>query len=296
MRGKVKALIAILILTIISGGNTPYVKVALMTLPPFTFTFVRFLLSFLIIFPIFINRAKPKFKRNDMRLIYLSLLSTANIFIFAFGIRMTMASIGQTIYSLTPILVALMSIFALKEKINLKKIMGIIIGFIGVNLVIFIPILLESKTINNNIEAITGNLLILIGCICYSYYTVLSKKLLKDYSPIWLTTSFIFTTTLVSLIFVPLEFSTLKPVLFYLNKTLMISVVYVIILGTVVAYLLQQYAIDRGTPLIASLMQYFFPISTIIWSFFILGEKINIYLGIGLCLILSGAWIVTKEA
>jgi len=81
-----------------------------------------------------------------------------------------------------------------------------------------------------------------------------------------------------------------------INISVAWSVIYVILIGTVMAYLLQQYAIDRGTPLIASLMQYFFPASTLIWSYFILGEKLNMFLIIGVMLIFTGAWYVTRES
>lgn len=295
MSNKVKALLAVLAIVVFSGGTSPFVKLSLKTIPPFTFTFLRFFISFLMILPIFLYRVKPKFKRNDIKLIYLSLLQTGNIILFAFGIKLTMASVGQIIYSFTPILVSLMSFYSLKEKISFKKVLGIVIGFIGVNVIIAIPFFQNKNIVNNGSTVFLGNLLIFLGCIGYSYYTVLSKKFLKSYSPLWLTISFVLTTSLVSLIFVPFEITSLNNLISFFDMSIMWPVIYVIVIGTVMAYLLQQYAIDRGTPLIASLMQYLFPASTLIWSFFVLGETLNVYLIIGLILILSGAWIVTKE-
>jgi len=295
MSNKVKALLAILVIVVFSGGTAPYVKLALTKIHPFTFTFLRFFLSFLIILPVFLYKIKPRFNKDNWKLIFLSLLSTSNIILFAIGIRLTMASVGQIIYSFTPLLVSLMSFFILREKISLKKILGVIIGFVGVNLIILMPLLSKTIAITNGLNTLLGNLLIFIGCIVYSYYTVLSKKFLKTYSPLWLTISFILTTALVSLIFIPLEYSSLKPLMFHLDITVLWPVIYVITIGTVMAYFLQQYAIDKATPLIASLMEYLFPASTLVWSYFILGEKLNFYLGIGLVLILSGAWLVTKS-
>lgn len=295
MSSKSKAFLAVLAIVIFSGATSPYVKLALKTIPPMTFTFVRFFVSFLIILPLFLYRAKPRLNKISAKLFYLSLLQTVNIFLFAYGIKLTMASVGQIIYSFTPILVSLMSFYSLREKISFKKIIGVVLGFIGVNLIVAIPFFI-NKSSSNASNAFLGNLLIFVGCISYSYYMVLSKKLLKTYSPIWLTVTFIFTTALLSLIFIPLELSSLKPLAFYLDPTILWPVFYVVIVGTVMAYLLQQYAIDRGTPLIASLMQYFFPASTLIWSYFILGEKLDVFLGAGLILILTGAWLVTRES
>lgn len=295
MSNKVKALLAVLAIVVFSGGTSPYIKLALETIPPMTFTFIRFFASFLIILPLFIYRAKPKFNKISRKLIYLSLLQTANIFLFAYGIRLTLASVGQIIYSFTPILVSLMSFYSLKEKIGLKKIIGVILGFIGVNLIVMIPFF-TNKTSGNASNAFLGNLLIFVGCISYSYYSVLSKKFLKTYSPMWLTIFFVFTTSLVSLFFALFEPSFIKVLTSIMASAVLWPVAYVILIGTVMAYLLQQYAIDRGSPLIYSLMQYLFPASTLIWSYFILREQLNIFLAIGITLILTGAWLVTRES
>lgn len=296
MSNKTKALLAVLAIAVFSGGTAPYIKLALTKIPPFTFTFIRFFLSFLIILPIFLYKIKPKFNKDNWKLIYLSLLLTGNIILFAIGVRLTMASVAQIIYSFAPLLIFLMSFFTLREKITFRKILGVIIGFIGVNIIVTMPLFSKATTINNGSNALLGNLLIFIGCVGYSYYTVLSKKFLKVYSPLWLTISFILTTALVSLIFIPFEYSSLKPLMSYWDMSVLWPVIYVIVIGTVMAFFLQQYAIDKGTPLIASLMQYIFSPSTIIWSYFILGEKLNIYLGVGLSVILLGAWMVTRES
>lgn len=295
MSNKFKALLAVLAIVIFSGGTSPYIKLSLNTIPPMTFTFIRFFTSFLILLPIFLYIVKPRLKKSDIKLFYLSLLSTGNIIFFAYGIKLTMASVGQIIYAFTPIIVSLISFFLLKEKITKRKIFGILIGFIGVNLIITIPFFTKSVSLNNGVSALLGNFLIFAGCIGYSYYTVLSKKFLKDYSPMWLTISFVFTTAFISLLFVPFEYVSLSSLFSYFDKAILWSVSYVVIIGTVLAYLLHQYAIDRGTPLIASLMQYFFPASTLVWSYFILDEQLDIYLTVGLVLILSGAWLVTRE-
>ncbi len=147
------------------------------------------------------------------------MLQTGNIILFAYGIRLTLASVGQIIYSITPILVSLMSYYALKEKMTPRKILGIFLGFIGVNLIVFIPFYYNNNFVNSSTKAFLGNLLIFIGCIGYSSYTVLSKKYLKTYSPFWLTISFLLTTALVSLIFAPLEISSFKSLTFFLDTS-----------------------------------------------------------------------------
>lgn len=291
MSNKTKALLAILFVSVFNGANSPYVKLVLKLIPPFSYTFIRFSLSFLLILPFYL-RTKPKFRKNSFRLILLSLFSSLNIILFVFGIRLTLASIGQVIYSFQPIVVIMMSYFLLKENITFKKIIGIIIGFLGINLVIFLPLL--DKNIFNK-EAVFGNFLIMIGCLFFSYYTTASKKFLEKYPPLTLTTAFIFTTALITLFFSLFEFSSFNSWFSQINLITLWAIFYTVVIGTVVAYFLQQYAIHHGSPLIASLIQYIAPGSTMIWSNIILGERFNLALIGGTIITLFGAWLVTKE-
>ncbi len=286
---RYKAFLAVLILSIIWGVNTPLIKFSLKVIPPFTFAFIRFFLAFILILPIFL-KSKPKFKKQDLQLVWLSLLATFSINLFVLGIRFTLASVGQVIYSFQPIVVAIISYFLLKEKIGIKKIFGIIIGFIGVYLVIYLPFSYVSKS------ALLSNLMIFIACLSYSYYVVLSKKVSKKYSPLWLTIAFIFTTMIVSLF---LSFSELRLISVWsgnISASIIWAIIYTVIMGTILAFFFQQYVIKIGSPLIASLNQYITPAVTMVFSSMILGEKFNFSLIFGTIVILFGAWMVTKES
>ncbi|MDO9027433.1 MAG: DMT family transporter [Candidatus Roizmanbacteria bacterium] len=286
---RYKAFLAVLILSIIWGINTPLIKFSLKVIPPFTFAFIRFFLAFILILPIFL-RSKPKFKKQDLQLVWLSLLATFSIILFVLGIRFTLASVGQVIYSFQPIVVAIISYFLLKEKIGIKKIFGIIIGFIGVYLVIYLPFSYVSKS------ALLGNLMIFIACLSYSYYVVLSKKFSQKYSPLWLTIAFIFTTIIVSLF---LSFSELRLISVWsgnISASIIWAIIYTVIMGTILAFFFQQYVIKIGSPLIASLNQYITPAVTMVFSSMILGEKFSLFLIFGTVVTLFGAWMVTRES
>jgi len=291
MSDKAKALIAVLIVAVLGGANSPYVKLAVSSIPPFSYTFIRFFFSFLIILPIFLS-TKPKLEKDNLRLIWFSLFSTFNIILFAFGIKMTTAATGQVIQSFSPVVVVIISFYLLKEKLTFKKVLGIIIGFIGANLVISLPLFNHGLTK----QAVIGNLLIFVGVISFSYYNVLSKNFLKKYSPLWLTVAFIFTTMLVSLLFSFREVSLIKYWGSNLSLTLVWALFYVVLIGTVTVYFLQQYAILYGSPLIASLILYLAPGTTMIWSNIILGEGFSLILIVGTIITLFGAWLVTRES
>ncbi len=286
-----KAFLAVLILSIIWGANTPLIKFSLKVIPPFTFVFIRFFLAFILILPIFL-RSKPKFKKQDLQLVSLSLLATFNIVLFVLGVRLTLASVGQAIYSFQPIVVTIISYFILKERFKIKKILGVIIGFIGVNLVVSLPFLENhiSKT------AFFGNLMIFIACLNYSYYVVLSKKFSQKYSPLWLTIAFFFTTMIVSLFLSFFELRLINVWSGNISASIIWAIIYTVIMGTILAFFFQQYVIKIGSPLIASLNQYITPAVTIVFSSIILGEKFSLFLIFGTVVTLFGAWMATRES
>jgi drug/metabolite transporter (DMT)-like permease len=69
------------------------------------------------------------------------------------------------------------------EKVERRVWQSIIISFLGVSLIV----LGSGKPLTLTGQSLTGDLLILVGTICWSVYTVLSKPLLGRYTPLKLT-------------------------------------------------------------------------------------------------------------
>ena len=285
------AFMIVILGVILTGGASVYVKLGLKDMPPFTFTFIRFFLALVFFIPL-ILKTKFKINKDSIPVFLISLLSTLNIILFSFGIRLTSASIGQLIYALVPILSVIISHYLLNEKITWKKILGILLGFVGMG-VIIIPAISNLNT--GNSTGLLGNGLIFIGAVSYTFYTILSKKIQKKHSPIYITTAFFITTMLVSFCFSVIEIFAIKNFAALFTPNSLWSLFYVSFFASAVAYLLGQYAIKFGTPLIASLTLYLLPILTVIWAFFILGEVANSQFIIGGTFALVGAWLVSSS-
>ena len=290
MNRQILAWLAILGATLVGGGGPVFAKIALKEMPPFSFTCLRFFLASLLILPLFL-KDRVKLDKKFLLLGLISLFSSVNIILFAFGVRLTTATSGQIIYVFVPIITAIISYFLIKERFGVKKIVGVILGFIGATLTVFLPVIGQPTETKGNVA---GNLLIISGAVLYAFYPVFSKKMQKHYSPIHLTTAFLFTTALLSSVFVPGE------ILIYANwfkdvsRTAWLSFGYVTLMHTVVYYLLTQLAIKYGSALIGTLILYLQPVATFIWAAILLGERLSWGLLMGGLLTLSGAYLVTK--
>lgn len=286
-----KAIISVILAAIFGGGISVFAKIGLRQIPPFSFTFFRFFIASLCMLP-FVLKEKQKIDKNLLKVVFLSLLAVANVTLFAFGVKLTTATISQMLYSVVPVIAAIFSYFLLNEKLNLRKIIGIFLGLAGVLTLIIIPIMGKSAGFNGGFF---GNLIVLSAVICFTIYTVISKKFHKYYSPLTLTFIFSLTATVV-LCPLFLKDYFVNPVwLYHLNLISIFSAFFVGIFGGAGYYLLYQYAIKHGSPVIASMTMYLQPTATFLWAFFLLSERLTSGLIAGGILAIGGAWMVTRQ-
>lgn len=288
---KYNAVFLIILMTALIGGATPvFVKIALKEIPPFTFTFLRFFIASLLILPFFL-KLKPKIDSKIIRILILSLLATVNVTLFAFGVRLTTASISQLLYMAVPIFAGILSYIFLKEKITTKKIIGILMGFLGTLIVILLPLFGESSPFTGDL---TGNFLIFAAVVSFSVYTVFSKKAQNEYSPMYITALFVFVTTLVLSVFAVSDYVANPDWWRFVSDETVFATLYVGSIGTFGFYLLFQYAIKHSTPTVASTTGYIQTVATFMWAFILLGEQLTPYFALGSVLAFLGAWLTSQ--
>lgn len=290
MSDKEKAIYSIFFGALIGGATTSMAKIGVSQMPPLSFAFLRFFLAGIIILPVVI---KNKYLLKDyISLFPLSFLATVNIALFAFGIVKTTATIGQLLYAGVPLIVTLLSFIIFKERIKRHKILGIILGFIGVIVIVLLPVLEKGKAFSGNL---TGNILIAFGVLFWSTYMIFSGKVLKKYSPFFVTSSFIFTCVLFLLPFFLLDLK-IHPLWWsHVNSQGLTSVVYIAIGGTILTYVLGQYAIRHGGSVIASTTYYLLPFFAFLSAFVLLSERLTSGIIIGGLLAFLGVFFVTKK-
>ncbi len=282
---KINTLLLILIAAILGGAAGVFGKIALKEIPSFSFTFLRFLIASVFLIP-FSLKHLPTFKKKDYKIILLSLLASVNVVLFSFGIKYTTANISQMIYTAVPIVSAVLSFYLFGERFNFKKILGILIGFIGTITIILLPIIS-----NNNLGSIKGNIIISIAMSSISLYWVLSKKFQSEYSPLKINNYFIFITTI--LLFFLSFYDLIKTPNWYdhISIRAYLALIFIAIFSTAITYLLNQVLIKRTTPVLASMVLYLQPFTTFIWAYIFLSEKLSLPFLVGAILTLIGIGI-----
>jgi len=174
-------------MSFIWGINFTVVKIALEDFAPLSFNSIRFSLASLFLLALlWIRERNLSIRRQDIgRLFLLGFVgNTAYQLLFIHGISHTTAGNSSLILATTPLFVAVLSSVLHIEKIQRRIWYGVLLSFIGI---IFISVG-AGKTPTIPSENWIGDLLVLVGTICWSTYTVFSKPLLQWYSPLKLTT------------------------------------------------------------------------------------------------------------
>jgi drug/metabolite transporter (DMT)-like permease len=169
------------------GINFPIVKGALTSFSPLSFNAVRFGTASLILLGLlwFQERSLSIRKKHVAYFVMLALIgNTAYQLFFINGIALTTATNSSLILATTPIFIILFGALLGVEKLSSRIVQSVLLSFLG----ILIIILGSGRPSTFTNQSLIGDLLILANPICWSIYTVLSKPMLKEYSPLKLTT------------------------------------------------------------------------------------------------------------
>lgn len=170
-------------IAIIWALNFSVVKASLSEIDPYSFNSIRFLLaSGLIWMIIFWKKAWFSIPRKDwIPLILIGLIGNLLYqWLFIVGIDLTLSANAAVMLGTIPIWIAIFSHFFTDEKMNLMKLIGVILAFAGVAAIVAggdNPLSFVSDTF-------TGDVIIVFAAITWAVYTIRSKRFLENYTPL----------------------------------------------------------------------------------------------------------------
>lgn len=279
-----------ILLILIGGSNSSVVKFALIQFPPLVLVALRALTAFVVLTPLILKTTRITIERKTFSLFLVNILFAINWLTFAIGLQKTSVTMSQLMYVPTSLIVALLSVFILKEKFTKTQIFGLSITIFG-------AVILASESISqtsNSFGNPLGNLIVLVGVICWSLYLVLSKRISHIYSPLTIIfynflVSFIFTSALVVTNPSARNFS-------FGNVTHsgFISLAYIGIMSSSVYFYLNQWFIKHTSAFFSSLQIYPLTVMASILGAIFYQEQITLSLIISASLIMSGVFLATS--
>lgn len=279
------AILSLIIANIIWGAGAPIFKWSLQEIPPFTFAFLRFALSALIILPFTVHRLKIQVA-DTMVLIFLSVVCLGlRIAYYLYGLKFASSINAPIISTATPIFIIIGSIMLFHKKTSKRVVIGTILGFIGVLLVVLQPVM------NSGFNAsIIGNIFLLVAMALSVPYTLLLKELAPRYHPLTL----LFWTFIIAAGSL-LPFAGVETVkngwTFIVSKNAIIGIVFAVLFATTIAYILQGYGLKVISAAEVGLFSYVDPFAAIAIANPLLGERVSTFYVLGSLLLFVGIFI-----
>ena len=280
--------ILIYIVTLILFGSTwVVVKIGLQSVPPFTFAVVRFVLAFVILGTVFSiwKFRLPQIPHIRRKIFVAGFLMYGLNFLFIYiGQQYIQASLAAVIFATMPFFTGIISHLLLpNERLQRHVVIGMIVGFVG-------TLALFSKNLRLD-GPVLGMLSLLLSSIFCSWATVLIKRDLNDIPPVQLS---ILQIPMGLIVLVPPMLLEL-PLKFEFNTASLVSLFYLAILGTGVAFMGWYYLLKRVSAVALSLMTFLEPLVAMGLGYLLLHEKLESHFLIGGALILIGVLIATFE-
>ncbi|HEX9980611.1 MAG TPA: DMT family transporter [Flavobacterium sp.] len=233
---------------------------------------------------------KEKIELADFpRIIAAALFGVAlNMLTFFKGLSLTSPISASVIMVTTPILVLILSAILLKERMQSKKIIGIILGLAGTCLLI-----LYGRSSGNAQNAALGNFLVFVNAASYGLYLILVKKLMDKYNAF----TFVKWIYLFGLIMVlPFGWSELRSVNWALvPEFIWWEIGFVIIFSTFLTYLLNLLSMKTLSPTIVAVFIYLQPVFATIFAITLGKDSLSAIKVISAIMIFGGVWLVTQK-
>ena len=264
------------------------IKIATYSYGPITIAFLRIFFGMIpVLLLCFYKKIKIEVFSKDWK--WFAAIGVINLvipfFLIAYGVQKVQSNLAAILMSTTPISATILAhLFIDKEKINLVKILGIILGFLGIVYLFF-----ENLLIND--ENLFSALMILVGSTFYVIGGILTLKISHKKNENVTASILIWGTIFVCPISLIIE----QP--WNLNPSLesTLSLIYLGVFPTGIAWLLRFMILKRNGLVFQSQVAYLIPIFGVILGYLFLNELVTSKILISLFIVILGIYFVKKS-
>lgn len=291
MSKRTWALFAATLVSIIYGVTFTIAKdVMPKYVEPFGFITMRVGGSVLLFWLVSFFGPKEKIALEDFpRIIAAALFGVAlNMLTFFKGLSYTSPIMGAVLMVTTPMIVLILSAIIMKERMQKRKIFGIILGLAGT-----ITLILYGKSMVNAPNATLGNLLVFINAISYGFYLILVKKLMDKYNAFTFV-KWIYTFGFVMVLpfgwseFDAINWTTIPTDIYW-------KIGFVVVFSTFLTYLLNLVSMRELKPTTVAVFIYLQPLFATIFAVSLGKDELSLVKLLSAVLIFAGVYLVTQK-
>ena len=233
---------------------------------------------------------KEKIAKEDFpRIIAAAFFGVAfNMLTFFKGLSYTSPIMGAVLMVTTPMIVLVLSALIMKERMENRKVLGIILGLAGT-----ITLILFGKSLINATNASLGNLLVFVNAVSYGFYLIIVKKLMDKYNAFTFV-KWIYTFGFLMVLpfgwgeFQAVDFANLPTDIFW-------KIGFVVVFSTFLTYLLNLVSMRELKPTTVAVFIYLQPLFATIFAVSLGKDDLSLVKLISAVLIFVGVYLVTQK-
>ncbi len=291
MNKNILIALLLILVSLVWAGSFLVVEAATKEMDPIDLGFLRFLVATPLMFLLVVLLKKPLSlpKKEIPWLIALGLTGVTLLYLFQFlGIHYTNAPTASVLINTNVIFIAVLSGLFLHEALSGKRIIGIVLSFIGVFLIMFSDLSTQQITFDNLF--FIGGVLMLLSALCWALYSLIGKHLLRRYDEFVITT---YAFGLGTLFYLPFVLLHIGPVLQQTSMNGWLAVFYLALTCSLFGYLGWYYGLKHIDASKAAVFLNFIPLFTILMSFF-LGTSFSWLFLLGAGFIIYGVYLTQR--
>jgi drug/metabolite transporter (DMT)-like permease len=258
-----------------------WIKIAVQEVGPITLVAFRVLFGLLFGIVVMLIQ-RPRLPRGLRDWFPVLLLGISNVaipfFLISWGEQSIDSAVAAILDATVPLFTIVIAHVVLHDdKITLPKVLGLLIGFAGV-------VVLMSKDIGSSTGSILGQGAVVLACAFYAGSSVYARRstehvpsILRSVGPLISSTAVMWMAT----------FFIVKPVIIPHLPITWIALLWLGILGSGFAFILNYYLIHEIGPTRTTMVTYLFPLGGVILGVSFLGEKLSWQLLAGAALIIA---------
>jgi drug/metabolite transporter (DMT)-like permease len=212
-----------------------------------------------------------------------------NMLTFFKGLSYTSPIMGAVLMVTTPMIVLVLSSIIMKERMQKRKMTGILLGLAGT-----ITLILYGKSMVNAPNAMLGNLLVFINAISYGFYLILVKKLMDKYNAFTFV-KWIYTFGFIMVI--PFGWNEFQAIQWHAMPTeIFWKIGFVVVFSTFLTYLLNLVSMRELKPTIVAVFIYLQPLFASIFAISLGKDDLSLIKILSAVLIFAGVYLVTQKS
>ena len=263
-----------------------FIKIGVKELPPVSFAAMRLIVALLVIVPVLFAMKTPLPRRwHDWRLIAGTgvLLLGVNYGLLFWGAQFISSGLTAVLQSITPAIALVFAHYLLHdEPMTVRKMSGLLLGVSGIAIVYWEQLRFGGR-------ALTGSVAVTAAAACVAFAYVMMRRHGKHLHPTAITSGQMLAG------FVPLMLYAVtfegNPLDLKWSRTALLAVLYLALMGSVVAALLNYWLLPRIGAVNLLIMGLVEPPIAILLGAWILDERMHVQTLIGSAIILLSVWL-----